>query len=403
MNLQPGQNTALSQTSARATLSCTPATTALQLDLSAFLLNSSGKVAGDEGFVFYGQPKSPEGAVTLDAARREFSLDLAKVPANIEKVALTLTIDQGAKRGQKFGDLSEVKLEISGHSEPLVFLLPTAGMSEVALIVGEFYKRNGVWKFRAVGQGFNGGLGPLATNFGVDVKDDPDQGEASPPASPPPAGMPAPSAAPTPAPAPSSPPVNLSKITLEKKKPVSLEKASGKFGRIIVNLNWTRGKSGGFFSRSKGIDLDIGCFVELQDGNKSAVQALGNSFGDYECEPFAHLLGDDRTGDASQGEFIHINGDQWKNIRRVLVYAFIYEGVPNWAAADGVVTIKAPDQPELVVRLDSHSSKDGMCAVALLENDGGKVKVTKLIDYFQGHSPMDKAYGWGFRWKAGSK
>ncbi|EAR21078.1 TerD family protein [Nitrococcus mobilis] len=397
MNLQPGQNTALSELSVCAELSWTPAATALELDPSAFLLTSTGKVAGDEGFVFYGQPKSADGAVVLDAARREFLLELKRLSAGIEKVVIALTIDQGQKRGQRFGDLSEVKLTVTGAGEPLVFPLAASGMSEVALIIGEFYKRNGQWKFRAVGQGFNGGLGPLATHYGVEVKDDPEQAEPS-------TSPPSHSATPTPSTTASSAPVNLNKITLEKKKPVSLTKESGQYGRIIVNLNWTKGKGGGgFFSRNKGIDLDLGCFVELQSGAKDVVQALGNTFGAYDSKPYAHLLADDRTGEASQGEFLHINGDQWSQLRRVLVYAFIYEGAPNWAAADAVITIKAPDQPELVVRLDSHSSSEGMCAVAMLENDGGKIKVSKLIDYYRGHRFMDEAYGWGFSWRAGRK
>jgi tellurite resistance protein TerA len=398
MDMQPGQNVTLSHPRVSAALSWTPPSSPLELDPSAFLLTASGRVPGDESFVFYGQPQAAGGAVVLDSAQREFGLELDRLPGNIEKVALALTIAQGKQRGQRFGDLGEVKLEVSGAGEPLVFALATAGMSEAALVIGEFYKRNGVWKFRAVGQGFNGGLGPLATHFGVDVEDDPDQAASS-----------AEQAARSRAAAPpaATPPVNLKKITLEKKKPVSLSKESGAYGRVVVNLNWSRGSAGGggfsFLKRKGGIDLDLGCFVELQDGGKHVVQALGDAFGDYGQPPYAHLQGDDRTGEASEGEFLHINGDGWSKIRRVLIYAFIYEGVPNWAAADAVITIKAPDQPELVVRLDSHSDRAGICAVAMLENDGGKLKVSKLIDYYQGHGFMDEAYGFGFRWKAGRK
>ena len=87
----------------------------------------------------------------------------------------------------------------------------------------------------------------------------------------------------------------------------------------------------------------------------------------------------------------------------MLIFAFIYEGVPNWAAADAVVTIKMPGQPELEARLDSHDSTKGMCAIAMLENDGNTIRASKLIEYFSNHIQMDEAYGFGFRWKAGSK
>jgi tellurite resistance protein TerA len=114
-------------------------------------------------------------------------------------------------------------------------------------------------------------------------------------------------------------------------------------------------------------------------------------------------MGDDRTGMATEGENLRINGAQWEQLRRIVVFAFIYEGVPNWAAANAIVTVKAPGQPELTVRLDSHSDRDGMCAIALIDNDAGRIRVTKLVDYFQGHAQLDQAHGFGFRWKAGSK
>jgi tellurite resistance protein TerA len=270
-------------------------------------------------------------------------------------------------------------------------------MAETAVIVAEFYRRNQEWKLRAVGQGFVGGLGPLARSYGVDVADDP---EAEPPA---------PIPTPTPVPAPARP-VRLEKITLEKKgQSISLEKKGQGFGEIVVNLNWSSGGAatqGGFFSRLKGsqrIDLDLGCLVRLQSGQAGAVQALGNSFGSLTEPPYIQLMGDDRSGDSARGEFLHINGRHWDKIERVLVFAFIYEGVPNWAAADAVVTLSTPGQPTLEVRLDSHSSDQGMCAIALLENRSGSIHVSKLVEYFRSHKPMDQAYGFGLRWAAGAK
>ena len=67
------------------------------------------------------------------------------------------------------------------------------------------------------------------------------------------------------------------------------------------------------------------------------------------------------------------------------------------------MTVTAPGSPQLVVRLDEHATGKTMCAIALLENDAGRIRVTKLVDYFPGHEPMDKSFGFGFRWKAGRK
>ena len=134
--------------------------------------------------------------------------------------------------------------------------------------------------------------------------------------------------------------------------------------------------------------------IELADGRKGAVQALGDSFGHFDGPPFVQLSADDRTGQSADGEWLRINGTHWDQIRRVLVYCFIYEGAPNWAATDGVVTVYAPDQPPIEVRLDETSNM-GMCAVTLLENVGGQMRVQREVRYFQNHKPMDEAFGWG--------
>jgi len=403
MQLQAGQNTALTQTRLTARISASPGSTPLVLDASAYLLTASGKVQDDSGMAFYGQPSVAGGAVVCDAKARSFALDLARLPASIERVAITLTIEQARARRQSFGQLSEVTLALEGDAEAHHFTLPCAGMSEAAVILGECYRRETAWKFRALGQGFNGGLGPLARHFGVEISDDPETAAA-----PAPTPAPAPVAAPVPPPAA---PVSLNKITLEKRQPISLEKPRSGFGEMVVNLNWTRQKEakpggwGGLFGKggSGGIDLDLGCMYELTDGAKGVVQALGNGFGRFDAAPYIQLMGDDRTGMATEGENLRINGAQWEQLRRIVVFAFIYEGVPNWAAANAIVTVKAPGQPELTVRLDSHSDRDGMCAIALIDNDAGRIRVTKLVDYFQGHAQLDQAHGFGFRWKAGSK
>ena len=362
-----------------------------EIAVTALQIYPGGKVRGDGDMCFYGQPRISGGAVTLtQGASPRFDIDLARVPGDVEKIVLTATVEGG----KTFGQLGDVSIDAGPHS----LTIPVHGRSEVALILAEIYKRNGAWKIHNVGQGFNGGLAQLATHFGVEIADD--DGSAAPP----PSAPPSPSAPPTPAPPPS---VKLSKVNLTKtEKTVSLKKADGKFGKIRVNLNWNQRvqkKSLFGMSRSAGLDLDLGAFVELSDGNRDVVQALGNSFGSFWAEPYVSLLGDDRTGAITDGEWLEINGDAWATIRRVLIYAFIYEGAPNWRETDGVVRVYVPDQPEIEVAMNEYGSNKGMCAVAELSNEGGQIKVERKVDFFGGHKDMDRAYGWGFSWKAGRK
>lgn len=416
MEMQPGQNISISKHSpapaaVEIALNWDPAGTPLTLDSSAFALNSQGKVRDDGDFVFYNQPALAGGGIQRAGDGRAFTVVFAQIPAAIERIVVALTIDQGQRRGQSFGQLQQVRAEVRDASSKAVlttFPLVTKMMAETALIVGEFYLRNGEWKFRAVGQGFVGGLGPLARQYGVDVGDDPDAGTSAAAPSPARPAAAQPPAAPTPA-RPAASPIRLEKITLDKRNPtISLEKKAQGFGEIVVNLNWHQGSGGGkgFFGRLTGggkIDLDLGCLFKMRDGRAGAVQALGESFGSLQQPPYIQLMGDDRSGASAQGEFLHINGQHWNELDRVVIFAMIYEGAPNWAETDAVVTLQAPGEPTLEIRLDSHRNDQRMCALALLENLSGNLKVTKLVEYFRDHRLLDQAYGFGLRWVAGSK
>ncbi len=198
-------------------------------------------------------------------------------------------------------------------------------------------------------------------------------------------------------------------INLQKGQKVSLKKtqASG-LGEILVNLNWnSQPVKKGFFSSlfgGSGIDLDLGCLFELKDGRKGAVQALGNSFGSYDHAPYMMLDGDDRTGAAANGENLRINGNQISQIKRVLVYTFIYEGVANWQQADATVTIKYPGAEDLIVKMDSFNSTEKMCGLALLENINDETfSVEKIVQFYSGHIALDQAFDWGMKWAPGRK
>jgi len=365
------------------------------VDASSFRLYASGKVQGDPDMVFYGQPVNDDASVKLSGAGTDtaFTVDLNRLRPEVQKLAFTATCD-GNMTLSGLRNLS-IQVELNGNVL-LTGNVDVSGRQEAALILGEFYRRNAEWKFRFIAQGFNGGLKPLAEHFGVDISDTPA-----------PASTPAPAPVPKPTPEPAK--ISLSKVSLTKEKPsISLAKRDN-FGEIRINLNWNQdrgpagGMFGGMFNKSKGIDLDLGAFVELQDGSKGVVQALGNTFGRLNSEPFVELQGDDRTGQVTDGEWLHVNGREWKKIRQVLIYAFIYEGVASWDKTDGVVTLHIPEQPPIETRLTEGSNRHNMCAIARLVNDNGNIKVERINQFFSGHKDMDKALGWGFRWSAGSK
>lgn len=368
------------------------------LDGSAYLLTSSGKVRMDSDMVFYNQPSGADGAVTVASHSQgqiTFGVDFSKMPSVIERIVFCLTVDAG-QAAKTMSAFSGASLNASATTGGLLasYRPELGAASEAAMMIAELYLRNGQWKLRAVGQGFNGGLAPLARSFGIDVAD----AEAAPPT---------PSAPSAPPIAPASPPINLSKITLDKAKPtINLEKRGDTFGELSINLNWSAAKQGGgglFGGRPKSIDLDLGCLYELQDGFKGIVQALGDTFGDFNREPYIALSGDDRTGAVTAGETLRVNGRKWSEIKRIALFAYIYDGVPNWQATDGVVTITMPDQPPIEIRMTEGQNGRAFCGLAIIENTGGSMKFTRLIEYFNGHQDFDRRVGWGMRWQSGSK
>jgi len=213
------------------------------------------------------------------------------------------------------------------------------------------------------------------------------------------------------APAAPTPAVSLSKVSLTKSSPtVSLTKQTG---RLRVNLNWdaqpAEAKPTGFLKRlvagpATGIDLDLGCLYELADGRKGVVQALGNSFGSLDQPPYIQLSGDDRSGASTGGEDLFVNLAHAAEIRRILVFACIYEGVPSFDRANGVVTLSPGNGPEIEVRLDEQAGGARMCAIALIEGGGADLTVRREVRYINGSQrALDEAYGWGMKWAPGRK
>ncbi|MGQ0845023.1 MAG: TerD family protein [Sporichthyaceae bacterium] len=221
-------------------------------------------------------------------------------------------------------------------------------------------------------------------------------------------------------------PVSLGKVTLTKSAPsISLTKG-GAGGILRVNLNWTARPEGGaapaeekkgFLKKiqaaaeqrmnSGAIDLDLACLYEYSDGSKGVVQALGNAFRDQHTfgpDPICWLDGDDRSGTNTGGENLYVNLAHAAAIRRVLIFTFIYQGVPNWAAADAVVTMFPAEGGQIEMRLDEADNQAPLCSIAIITNDGSGMKVNREIRYIRGsQSALDKEYGWGMNWARGSK
>ncbi len=156
------------------------------LDASAFLLGANGKVRKDEDFIFYGNLKSQDGSVTHtgdnltgegEGDDEVLIIDFTKVPADVQKIAITVTIYDADVRHQNFGQVSNAYVRVARMANPndtvgtevLKFDLVEEFSVETALVVCEIYRNNGDWKFNAVGAGYKGGLAALCRSFGVNV------------------------------------------------------------------------------------------------------------------------------------------------------------------------------------------------------------------------------------------
>ena len=151
------------------------------LDAAVFLLGEDGKVPTSDEFVFYGNRVHKSGSVEHlgdnltgvgDGDDEQITVDLSKVPSNVQRIAFTVTIYEADLRRQNFGQVENAYIHVvdqTTNQELLRYDLGEDFSIETAVIVGEIYKNNGEWKFNAIGSGFQGGLAALCNNFGVDV------------------------------------------------------------------------------------------------------------------------------------------------------------------------------------------------------------------------------------------
>lgn len=340
--------------------------------MTAFILNKNGKVIDSANFVSSNQKTAASDSIECISSS-QFVIHLNSIPLDVEKISFVLIASQESGSG-----ISLSLLDTVTNNSLLEYDLVESVSANIASLVCEIYRYKGTWKFGAVGNSVKGGLKAICQLYGANEQ------EVTKPAE--------------------SEPIVRRPVELRKGQKVSLKKQGSSFGEILINLNWNQRPSSGIsLFKPKSIDLDLGCLYELKNGSKGAVQALGNAFGSLTNPPFVALDGDDRTGANSAGENLRVNGQKVSEIKRLLIYTFIYEGAADWQEADGIVTVKCPGNSDVIVRMDEYGSRKIMCAIALLENNGEAFSVQKIVQFFKGHSEMDRAFNWGLRWVHGSK
>jgi stress response protein SCP2 len=331
--ISKGANLPIDAAAVRAELSWSAGAGVPDIDGSALLLLESGRVASDDDFVFYNQPRHPSGAVRhvgKRAATDAVEIDLSALPADVDRVVLAASADGGT-----FGQVPQLKLVVSDAATGSVLAtFDITATQETAMVSGELYRRGGRWKFRAIGQGYAEGLAGLATDFGISVGDEPaaptQTGSTSAPTPltpppptgyvppPPPPGFvppPFPGELPGSVPASSPGPVSGSgqpspgststldgsgRVNLVKGARVSLVKRGAPaLSRVIMGLGWDPATTG------KGIDLDASAIAYDATGRK-----LGMAWFMHLKEFRGALLhgGDNRTGKGDgDDEQIHVD------------------------------------------------------------------------------------------------
>ncbi|RSO08566.1 Tellurium resistance [Streptomyces sp. WAC 06783] len=470
MSMPKGSNVAVPATSVRLELGWRTGPGTPDVDASALLLTTAGKVRDDADFVFYNQPAHASGAVRHEGKRPagdtvtdSLAVDLARLEPAVDKVVLAASADGGA-----FGRVAGLHIRVldAGSGAELARFDSQDATAETAFVLGELYRRQGAWKFRAVGQGYDTGLAGLATDFGISVEEEPPAtapAPTPPPAAPtpPPAAPPAAPTAPpaqpygayppppappaqpygayppppaqpyatAPVPAP-APPVSLSKVTLTKEAPaVSLTKQGGTSGAMRVNLNWQQaggqakrlgkklgrktmealGARGALLPQSGDLDLDLCALYELTDGSAGVIHPIGGNFGSLHAPPYIQLDQDDRTGAVAAGENLTINLDHQARFRRILVFVTVYAGARSFEGLHATVTLQPQYGAPVDFSLDECTVPSNVCALALITNTGSELVVQRESRFLvpaPGVSPqrtVDEAYGWGLNWSPASK
>jgi stress response protein SCP2 len=350
------------------------------VDLAALLVTASGKVRSDDDFVFYNQPNGP--GVQLQPPST-LQLNLPAVPAEIDKIVLTASLDGSGPA--TFGSAGQLSVSVTdGGGNELASFAPTGLGPEKALLLVEVYRRQGAWKVRAVGQGYSSGLAGIATDFGITVDDTP--APAAPPAPPvQQAPPPPPPVAPPVQQAPAAPPaprgmVNLDKgrVSLSKGQSVSLVKTgSAPLTRVRMGLGWDTGQN-------ENIDLDASCI--LYDDRKKDVDKVWFMSKKGDKGAVQHQ-GDNLTG-AGEGDDEVINVDLSKLSPKVQSLVFVvnsFSGQKFTDVRNAFCRLVDDNSNQELVRFDLSDSKPQTGLVMCkLQRDGASWVMTAIGEFQDG-------------------
>lgn len=188
-------------------------------------------------------------------------------------------------------------------------------------------------------------------------------------------------------------------------------------GEISIRLTWTKDTSAKFLQRLLGadsVDLDLGCYYELDNGNRTLIDCLQfaadgpsprnvqSKQGCYDSEPYIWHTGDDtgRNKGDSEEELL-VNPIGLKHLRCITVYTYIFDGPASWDSFNAKITLSIPGCEEITTTLEGDGSKNRFCAAMHIEisDDKKTLKATKLGTLHRGHSDCDQAYGWGLQYR----
>ncbi|MCZ4608218.1 TerD family protein [Streptomyces sp. Lzd4kr] len=362
----------------------------------ALLLTAAGRVRSGGDLLLPGRPAHSHSAVRHEATwssgrttTETLAVEFDAVEPAVSSIVLATVPSAPTVRGTGF----HLRIADAAQGTELAdFVCDSAGEG-AAVVLGEFYRRSGSWRFRAIGQEYSGGFEELAADFGLPA--DSVSGLR--------VGM-------DPARSPGDRHGG-TKVLLTKGAPtVSLAKHGG--GAMTVSLNWQPqtvvSKQAGPPPKAmprNGVDLDLAALYELTDGTTGAVQAAGKWFGSLEERPFIRLDQDDRTGGSLSGENLTINLDHSSLFRRILVFVSTYRSTDSFTGLRATVTLRAPAGPPIGFSLEEGGAGSRVCALALITPDHlGDLVVRREARYLTvqpGSSPqraVDAAYDWGIDW-----